>query len=121
MQSKTILILTLAGTLGSLSAVAEETPIDIKTDLEGQYYLVEKGGTADKPTLVVMRAGPDFNHYIKREIDCVARTERYLGEGENLEEMNAALPEAQAVPIAAGSIPDQLSKLVCPQPQPAAK
>jgi hypothetical protein len=121
MRSQTALILTLAGTLGSLSAVAEETAIEIKTDLEGQYYLVEKGGTADKPTLVVKRAGPGFNHYIKREIDCAAHTLRYLGEGESLEEMNNPLPVETAVPIEAGSIADQLARLVCPEAPADAK
>jgi hypothetical protein len=114
MRSHTALILTLAGALGSLSAVAEETAIDIKTDLEGQYYLVEKGGTTDKPTLVVKRAGPGFNHYTKREIDCAARTVRYLGEGESLEEMSAAISDTESSPVTEGSIPDQLAKLVCP-------
>lgn len=114
MRSKTALILTLAGTLGSLSAVAEESPIDIKTDLDGQYYLVEKGGTTDKPTVVVKRAGPGFDHYIKRELDCAAHTARYLGEGESVGELNAATTDSEASPIKEGSIPDQLANLVCP-------
>lgn len=115
MRSRTALILALAGTFGPLAAVAEETPIAIKTDLDGQYSMVEKGGTADKPTLVVKRAGPGFSHYIKREVDCAARTVRYLGEGASLQEMNAPLPEETSVPIEAGSIDDQLAKLVCPE------
>ncbi len=59
------------------------------------------------------RAGPGFNHYIKREFDCAAHTERYLGEGESLEELNASEPSAEASPIGEGTIPDQLSRLVC--------
>lgn len=113
MRSNSVLILALAGSLGALSAAADDTPIDIQTDLEGQYFLVETGGTAAKPTLVVKRAGPGFNHYIKRELDCAAHTERYLGEGESLKEMAATLPDSEARPIEGGTIPDQLARLVC--------
>lgn len=115
MRSTTALILALAGSVGTLSAVADDTPIDIKTDLEGQYFMVEKGGTADKPTLVVKRAAPGYNHYIKREFDCAAHTVRYLGEGESLDEMNAVELDGDADPIEVGTIPDQLSRLVCPK------
>ena len=115
MHSKTALVLALTGSLGTLAALADDTPIDIKTDLEGQYFIVEKGGTADKPILLVKRAGPGFNHYIKREFDCAAHTARYMGEGESLEEMNAAELGGDASPIEEGTIPDQLSRLVCPK------
>lgn len=114
-------IANLLGLLGALPTLAEDTPIDIKTDIKGQYLLVEKGGNAANPTLVVKRTGLGNDHFVKREFDCAAHTVRYLGEGETLEEMNTALPEKEVSPIGEGSIPDQLSKLVCPQTQPAAK
>jgi hypothetical protein len=116
MRSNTALIVALWGSLGPLSAVADDTPIDIKTDVQGQYFLVEQAGTAANPTLVVKRAQPGYNHYIKREFDCAAHTVRFLGEGESLDEMNAAQPDAEASPIKEGTIPDQLSRLVCPKP-----
>jgi hypothetical protein len=114
MHASTVLILALAGVLGTLSASASDTPIDIKSDLDGPYFMVEKGGAADKPILVVKRAGPGYNHFVKREFDCATHTVRYLGEGATLEEMNAAEPDDKASPIKEGSIPDQLSRLVCP-------
>lgn len=114
MRSDSILMLALAGSLGTLSALAEDTPIDIKTDLKGQYFIVEKGGTPEKPTLVVKRAAPGYNHYVKREFDCAAHTVRYLGEGESLEEMAAGQPDAEGNPIEKDTIPDQLARHVCP-------
>jgi hypothetical protein len=114
MRSYAVLIVALSGSLGILSALAEDTPIDIHTDIEGQYFLVEEGGSFSKPTLVVKRVAPGVTHYIKREFDCDARTVRYLGEGESLEEMEASQPDSEANPINAGSIPDQLARLVCP-------
>ena len=108
MHSKTVLMLAMAGSLGTLSALADEIPIDIQTDLEGQYFIVEKGGSADKPTMVVKRAAPGYTDYIKREFDCAAHTVRYLGEGESLEEINAAQPGVEAHPIKERSISDQL-------------
>ena len=114
MRSNTVLLLALASSLGSLSALAEDTPIEIKTDLEGQYFIVEKGGTAEQPTLVVKRAAPGYNHFVKREFDCAAHTVRYLGEGDSLEEMTAAQPDAEASAIEKDTIPDQLARQVCP-------
>lgn len=113
MCSKILSLVAVAAALGPLSAVADDTPLDIKTDVKGQYFLVEKGDNDGKPTLVVKRVTPDLNHYVKREFDCAARTVRYLGEGESLEEMAAAQPDAEAYPIEEGTIPDQLARLVC--------
>jgi hypothetical protein len=114
MRSNTILISVLAGSLVALSATAGDTPIKLKTDLEGQYFLVEQGGTANNPILVVKRDDAGYEYYIKREFDCAARTVRYLGEGESLEEMDAAPPAAEASPIEEGTIPAQLVRLACP-------
>jgi hypothetical protein len=116
MRSTTALIAALWGSLGPLSAVADDTPIAIQTDLEGQYFLVDTGGTEANPTLVVKRAAPGYTHYIKREFDCAARTVRYLGGGESLEALNAAQLDTPATPIKAGTIPDQLARLACPKP-----
>ena len=94
---------------------AEETPLDIKTDLDAAYFLVEKGGTDNNPTLVVKRTGPGDLYYTKREFDCAAHTVRYLGEGATLEAMEGSKPVKDAYPIGADSIPDQLYRLVCPE------
>lgn len=103
----------MVGLLGCLGVAAADQPIDIHTDLEGQYYLVEQGGSPDRPVLLVKRIAPGIAHYVKREIDCVARTVRYLGEGESLDEIANAEPESDVHPIEKGSIADQLRRLVC--------
>ena len=114
MRSNPVLFVVLVGSFWALSARAEDTPIDIATDIKGQYFLVEKAGTAANPTLVVKRSKPGYSYYVKREFDCAAHTVRILGEGESLEEIAAAPSGAEAGPIRAGSISDQLSRLACP-------
>ena len=107
----------LAGLLGVLPCFSAEMPIDIKTDLEGQYFIVEKTGSANKPVLVVKRAAANFAYYIKREFDCQAHTFRYLGEGESLEAMaaTAVQPKPEMGAIKKGSISDQLARHACPK------
>lgn len=114
MPSRVLVAASLAGLAMLTPAVAEEKPIDINTDLEGQYFIVEKAGTPDKPIVLVRRAATSYDYYVKREFDCGAHTVRHLGEGESLKDVAASEPEAKMSAIAAGSIADQLSRLVCP-------
>jgi hypothetical protein len=113
MHSNVALIVVLVGSLAALSARAEDTQIDIKTDVKGTYFLVEKAGTAANPTLIVKRARPGSDYYVKREFDCAAHTVRNLGEGESLEATAEAQSNVEAGPIQAGSISDQLSRIAC--------
>ncbi len=113
MRSNIALIFVLSGSFGTFAAAASDVPIAIKTDLEGQYFLVEQSGTASNPVVVVKRVDGTYEYYVKREFDCAAGTVRYLGEGESLEEMAAAEAEPEASPIESGSIPDQLARLLC--------
>ena len=106
-------IAALAALLGVLPTFADETPIDIKTDLEGDSFIVEKGGTVSNPVLLVKRVAPNVTYYVKREFDCAAHSVRYLGEGESLEAVAASEPEAEMSPITKGSISDQLWKHAC--------
>ena len=115
MRSNPVLILALWGSLGALSAVADDTPIDLKTDIKGQYFLVARGGTAANPILLVKRSNPDYTSYVKRELDCTAHTVRVLGRGRSLEALEAEEPEHTASPIKPGSIADQLAKIACPR------
>jgi hypothetical protein len=107
-------IVAWSAIFGSTLVLAAETPVDIKTDLKGQYFIVEKGGTPDKPTLTVKRAVPNGrNHYVKRMFDCKARTVQYLGGGESLEEVNKFAGTEKMNPLVEGSIPDQLAAIAC--------
>ncbi len=118
MHAKLRCCLVLTGLVGTLSAVAEDIPLAIQTDLEGQYFLVEKGGTLTMPTLLVKRVAPYGTHFVKREFDCEARTQRYLGEGDSSEALAASEPDKQMTAIKAGSIADQLLQYACPPAQP---
>jgi len=109
------LMLAASGLVGLPSAFAAETPIDIKTDLKGRYFIVEKTGTPNNPTLVVKRVWPGGTYYIKRLFDCQAQTVQYQGEGETLKEMAKALPDSKPSLIQEGTIADQLARHVCPK------
>jgi hypothetical protein len=109
------LIVAVSGLVALPFAFAAETPIDIKTDVKGKYYVVEKAGTPNNPILVVKRVGPNVNQYIKRQFDCKERTVTFLGEGETLQEMAKAKPDPKPAPLVEGSIPDQLARYACPK------
>jgi hypothetical protein len=104
----------LSGVLACSLVVAAEYPIDIKTDLKNsKFFIVEKGGTPNTPTLVVKRVSGTVARYSTREFDCKARTVKTLGRGGSLEELAKSEPEKESYPIADGSIDDQLSKHAC--------
>lgn len=113
MRSKIRSIVALSGMLGILSAVAGETPIDIKTDLKGQYFLVEKGGTPEQPTLLVKRVRADAITYSKRLFDCAGHSYKDLGSGESIEAVAEFRPGEELVPVEEGTITYQLWKHAC--------
>ena len=97
-------------------ALAAEYPIQIKTDSRGEYFVVDKGGTANNPTLLVKWVGHDGKpYYVKRLFDCKARTAKYLGEGDTLEQAAKPLPDQEMFPLGEGSIESQLANHVCPK------
>lgn len=103
------------GLLAAAAAFAAEYPIDLKTDVKGKFYVVEKSGTAENPVVVTRQVRPNqTTHFIKRWFDCKNWTVRYLGEGETLAELQNAQPEPDSTAIAEGSIPEQLARHVCP-------
>ena len=109
-----VAVLGLSVGLGVSIACAAEYPIEIKTDLDAKFYVVEKGGSADYPTLVVKRqrfsGGPFFT---KRVFDCKNHSLQVLGAGATLEEMAKAKPDPQSYPVEEGSIGAQLWRHAC--------
>jgi hypothetical protein len=77
-------------TTGIAININQEIPVP--SDTRAKYYFLEKGGTADRPTLTTKRAGPSGISYSKRLFDCDAQTFRYLGEGDSIEAMERTLP-----------------------------
>jgi hypothetical protein len=115
MRSELCLAVALSGLLGASAAFAAEYPIDIKTDLKGQYFVVEKGGTANNPTLLVKRVWPKGTYYVKRWFDCKLGTFKFLGEGDTLDAVAKSQPDRDTRAIEQGSIADQLAHHVCPK------
>jgi len=113
-------VLLLTGVATSPIGLAEEIPIDIETDLEGDYFIVEQTGPENRPVVIVKQVDGAYTYFIKREFDCDAHRFRYLGEGESLAAMAASEPEpaSEMDDIRPGSISGQLAGYVCPASEP---
>lgn len=106
----------ISSILCASSALAGEYPIAIQTDSRGEYFVVNKGGTANNPTLLVKWVGADGRpYYVKRLFDCKAHTAQYLGEGDTLEQAAKPLPNQEMFLVGQGSIESQLANHVCPK------
>lgn len=110
------ILIFVSGLLCLGPVLAGEYPIAIKTDSRGEYFVVEKGGSPERPTLLVKWVGPDGKpYYVKRMFDCRARTVQYLGEGDTPEQAAKLLPDQKMSPADEGSIAGQLANHVCPK------
>lgn len=112
MNSKTLSALLLAAALFPFAALAEDTPLDIKTDLKGKFYLVEKAGTTNNPELVIKSVSGDYSDYTRREFDCATHSVRYLSSGSSLQTMDV-VHDSKLSPVEPDSINDQLFRLAC--------
>jgi len=112
----------LTGLLATAPVLADEIPIEIETDLEGDYFIVDKTGPENRPIVTVKQVDGTYRYFIKREFDCETHRVRYLGEGESQAAMDASEPESapDMEAISPGSISDQLAGYVCPKPEPEA-
>jgi len=110
----------LTGLLATAPVLADEIPIEIETDLEGDYFIVDKTGPENRPIVTVKQVDGTYRYFIKREFDCETHRVRYLGEGESQAAMDASEPEStpDMEAISPGSISDQLAGYVCPKPEP---
>ena len=94
-------------------AIGAETRVAIPSDSKARYSILERGGTADMPTLVTKRVGPSGTSYSKRLFDCRGRTWKYLGDGETLEDMRTSRPDKKMSPLVDKSIADYLWNEAC--------
>ncbi len=122
MKQKIICCAVVSLLLSSQAVISGEVPLDIKTDIKGQYLLVEQGGDAKRPTLVVRRITPGGRSaYVKREFDCATKMVRRVASGEGSpQQMVPIQPESEMSPIVANSINEQLLHLACPEQGTAA-
>jgi hypothetical protein len=106
-------ILAVIGISVAFAGFAAEVRLSVPSDAKATYFILERGGSADKPTLVTKRVGPSGTSYSKRLFDCSARTWKYLGDGETLEEMRNSKPDAAMTGLVTGSIADYMWKAAC--------
>jgi hypothetical protein len=116
------LLFAASALIGWTGVHAAETQIDIKTEVEGKYFIVEVKGTTSQPIVVVKFVSPQgATYYTRRSMDCNARTTEYLGEGESPEDMNEPLAEKKMVKMEEGSVAEQLWAYACKKRGQAAK
>ena len=113
MNLKMLFVTVVLSIVGILPGYARDIALNIKTDVKGQYFLVEKTSRAKLVTLLVKRFTVQRSVYVKREFDCAANTVRYLGSGESMDEMEKDKADAKVYPIKKGSILDQLAVYAC--------
>ena len=116
MRAEFSLMVTLSGLLGALPTFADERPIELNTDLKGQYFIVEQSGAPQNLLVLTRRAIGEKSLYTKQELDCEARTARLLANGSSVDALVDLRPLQEATPIEPGTIVDQLAAHVCPKP-----
>lgn len=111
----------LLGLIAASSAFAGEYPIAIKSDLKVEYFVVEKGGSPEQPSLLLKRVRPGGTSFSKRLFDCEASTYQQLGSWATLDAMVDACPESEMQPVEEGSIAYQLWQHACGKAEIQAK
>jgi len=80
------------------------TPLYIPSDPKTKYFILEKSSAGTSATIINKRVGSSGTSYAKRIYNCQENTFKYLGDGDTIEQMNAAKPWAEMVPLFEGSI-----------------
>ena len=88
----------------AVAALAAETPLRIPSDAKAQYFVLEKGGTKNNPTMITKRVGPSGTSYSQRIFDCSLGTAKYLGTGASIDAMKKSPPDPKMGPLVEGSI-----------------
>lgn len=89
-------------------------PLIVSSDPRADYCEIDRGGTADHPTLTSRRVGPSGTSYSIREFDCTNRTWKYLGTGDTLDEAQSGKGAGWASNLVDGSIEASLFRQTCP-------
>jgi hypothetical protein len=90
--------------LSATTAFAVEHQLPIPSDPKATYFVLEKGGTKNNPTLMTKRVGPSGTSYSQRLFDCNAGTVKYLSTGDTTEDMKNSKPDPKMAPLVEGSI-----------------
>jgi hypothetical protein len=95
------------------SASAEEYPINIDSGIKAEYFVVEKAGTPEQPTLLLKRVRAGATSYSKRLFDCEGQSYKQLGSGEDVAALAESRPDEEMAPAEEGTIAYQLWKHAC--------
>jgi hypothetical protein len=107
------IFLALLGWCALSIAYGDEYPLDINSDIKAEYFVVEKSGTPEQPTLVMKRVRAGATSYSKRSFDCEAATARSLGSAESLADLSSAGDSGEMAPVTEGTIAYQLWQHAC--------
>lgn len=118
-----VVLVTAMALLGGVAQaqIAVGKPYKIESDPAATYYNLEFGGSGALRTIVTKREGKSGTSYAKREIDCNARTFRYLGEGDTLAEAKRTKGNFPMGPLTDRSISSYVADQACASYQRRAK
>ena len=91
----------------------EGVPLSVPSDPNARYFVLEKAGTPERPTIVTRRTGSSGTTFSRREVDCASRTWRSLGTGDTKEQMNAGPADPKMTELVQGSIADVVLTEAC--------
>lgn len=106
-----VALLAVASSAGAQVAIGK--PYKIESDPSATYYNLEMGGSGKLRTIVTRREGKSGTSFAKREVDCAARTFRYLGDGDSLDAMKASKPSPSMGPLTERSISSYVADQAC--------
>lgn len=81
-----------------------EKAFNVPSDSKAQFFVLEKGGSGSKRTIVTKRVSSSGTSYSKRLYNCENNTVKYLGTGDSLAEMTASKADQNMAPIVQSSI-----------------
>lgn len=87
--------------------------LKVPSDAKATYTVLARDTSGTERTITTKRAGPSGDSYSRRLYNCSARTMKYLGSGDTLEQMKASKPDPQMGPIVSGSIADYVGAEAC--------
>ncbi len=108
-----IALATLPALLALSSAQAEEYPLKIDSDIKADFFVVEKAGTPEQPTLLIKRVRAGTTSYSLRLFDCAGQSYKQLSSGESVEALTAPPVDDDLAPAEEGTIAYQLWRHAC--------
>ncbi|WP_369991279.1 hypothetical protein [Pseudomonas xanthosomatis] len=106
-----MMIAILGAALAPLALGA--TTLKVPSDTKATYTVLARDTSGNERSITTKRVGPSGTSYSRRLYSCSARTVKYLGSGDTLEQMQASKPDPQMAPIVSGSIADYVGAEAC--------